>query len=85
MEAVEFCETKSDCRCYEVGGPNICGVKVGDYVFSCNSDKCCPGGCEKAYGTGKLAPDNYSTQIRNANIALLTVVLMLLIATSLKM
>jgi len=60
----------------------VCGVKANGYIFPCNNPVCCVGGCVKTYGKGHMIPQ---TDIRTPVMVLVGVVLLTLVATSLKM
>lgn len=75
----------SECRCYsyiEDETKHICGVKANGYIFPCNNPECCVGGCVKTYGKGRRIPQ---MDLKTPVIMLLVVVLLTLVATSLKM
>lgn len=75
----------SECRCYsyiEDETKQICGVKASGYIFPCTNPDCCVGGCVKTYGKGYMIPE---TDLKTPMILLVVVVLLTLVATSLKM
>ena len=75
----------SECRCYsyiEDDTKHICGVKANGYIFPCTNPECCVGGCVKTYGKGNRIPQvDLDTPMK----VLVVVVLLTLVATSLKM